>query len=254
MVTAGLLIASVGVVATSPRHGTTTPPTAASRQGPGIAAAPATRSAILIDAPGTTGTVNLGGVTAGLDSVGVEGNLWAPGGPQLSPDIAVGAEPGTAVDGLVVPLVNGLSNGSGDVAVTVPRIASIEPLQVGVSASGAAGVRARTANAVSINATYKLTRGHYYEGRTLVPARLGVTGTYACATPGSGLSVQVTDPFQIANGGFEVDHNLVCDGTTRTCSVSAEMSSDPLGHVEVTADLSKDYRSLAQAERDVNPT
>ena len=110
-------------------------------------------------------------------------------------------------------------------------------------------MRARTANAVSINATYKLTRGHYHEGRTLVPARLGVTGTYACATPGSGLSVQV-----ISNGGFEVDDNLVCDGTTRTWSVSVEMPSDPLGHVEVTADVSKDYRSVAQAERDVNPT
>jgi hypothetical protein len=29
------------------------------------------------------------------------------------------------------------------------------------------------------------------------------------------------------------------------------MSSDPLGHVEVTADLSKDYRSSAEAKHDV---
>jgi hypothetical protein len=214
--------------------------------------APDTQSAILVDAPSTTSTVNLGGVTAGLDDSSVGVDLSAPDGPQLSPDIAVGAEPGTGVDGLVVPLVKGLSNGSGDVGVDVPRLGSIDPIKVDVSASGAVGVRVKTANAVSINPSYKLTKGRYYERRTLVPARLNVTGTYACARAGSGLSVQVTDPFKIANGGFEVDDNLVCDGTTRTWNVSVEMSSDPLGTVEVTAGLSKDYRSVARAQRDVN--
>ncbi len=107
-------------------------------------------------------------------------------------------------------------------------------------------MRVKTANAVGINPIYKLTRGRYYEGGTLVPARLNITGTHACARAGSGLFVQVTDPFKISNEGFEVDDNLVCDGTTRTWNVSVEMSSEPLGTVEVTADLSKDYRSVAQ--------
>ncbi|HWD71354.1 MAG TPA: hypothetical protein VG779_02400 [Actinomycetota bacterium] len=251
--TAGLLIALAGLVATSsPRHVTTRAPAAASARSLRAVRAPDTQSAILVDAPGTTGTVNLGGVTAGLDSVGVEGNLWAPGGPELKPDVAAGVEPGTAVDGVVTPLVKGVSNGSGDVKVDVPRIGSIDPVKVDVSANGAVGVSVKTANAVSIDPSYGLTRGHYFEAGTLVPARLDVTGIYACARAGSDLSVQVTDPFKISNEGFEVDDNLVCDGTTRTWSVSVEMSSDPQGSVEVTADLSKDHRSLAQAQRDVN--
>lgn len=247
LVTTGLLIGLAGLAATSsPRQVTTVTtrlPAPASPQSSRAVPAPDTQGVVLIDAPGTTGTVNLGGVTAGLDDSSFGADLSAPDGPQFSPDIEAGVEPGTAVDGLVVPLVDGLSNGSGDVAVQTPRLATIDPINVDVSAGGAVGLRVKTANAVSINPGYKLTRA--------ARPRLDLTGTYACAKPGSRLFVNDTERFEEDNRGGAVDYVLVCDGTTRTWSVSVQMDSEPQGTVEVTADLTNDQLSLARAERDV---
>lgn len=91
---------------------------------------------VVIDQVDTTGTVNLGGITAGLDSVDVGGDLFGPGGPQLKPDIAVGVEPGSAVDGLVVPLVGGLTGGTGQIVAHTPGIGSLTPIGVNVGVDG----------------------------------------------------------------------------------------------------------------------
>lgn len=107
---------------------------------------------ILVDSPDTTGTVNLGGITAGLDHTGLTVDFGAPGGPQLKPDIAVGAEPGEAIDGLVVPLVKGVMKGSGQVSTHTPTIGSVKSIGVNLGVEG------------KITATV-----HSYEGLLSVP-------------------------------------------------------------------------------------
>lgn len=144
-VTAGALVIAV-VVALLALTGTSSTPRSP---------APAKASAVLVDDVGTTGTVNLGGITAGLDHTDVSIDLTAPDGPRIDPDVALGVEPGSMVDGLV-PLVRGLMNGTGQVALHTPTIGSIKSIGVNLGVDG------------RITATV-----HQYEGLLSTPAHGG---------------------------------------------------------------------------------
>jgi len=100
VMTAELLIIVSGVAAPSSRHGATN----ASRGSPRMAVQAA--GTCLADVPSPTGTLSLGGVSAGLDHAGVRADLLEPGG-HVRADLDVGLEPGKGVDGLVGPLVRG---------------------------------------------------------------------------------------------------------------------------------------------------
>lgn len=124
VVAAGLVVALLGLVAISSPHPAVTPPAAASLVG-------------LRTSTGSPGPlVNLGQVTVGLDSSSVGIIVTPSGGLQINPNIATAVEPGAAVDGLVVPLVNGLTKGTGQLGLHTPNIASVKAIGVNVGAEG----------------------------------------------------------------------------------------------------------------------
>ena len=131
-----LVLALIALAGTSsPRHSATRPVTAGSGQRLGSGAS-GREGYVLVDSPGTSGLVNLGDLTVGLDRSSVSADLSAPGGPQLKPDIACGVEPGAAVDGIAVPLLKGLTQGTGDVAVRTPSIGSMKSIGVDLGGHG----------------------------------------------------------------------------------------------------------------------
>jgi hypothetical protein len=92
--------------------------------------------------PSATGSLGLGCVTAGLDSVGIGADLLAPGGPTLTPNVSLGAEP-CGADGILVPIFTAVANGSDGVTVETPRIGSIQPIEVNVNVTGVVKGRVR---------------------------------------------------------------------------------------------------------------
>ncbi len=155
LVAAGGVLALLGVVAAYLAVGLPENPSATkastSVRIPVDAPAPGPQDAVLLDAPDPTGTLNLGDLTAGMDNLGL-----------------------SVVDGLVVPLVNTLTQGAGDLPIDTPDIGSLAPINVDVAADGAVGASVKAAPWIMID------RRATVLGEKDNTTQLLLHGTYAC--------------------------------------------------------------------------
>ncbi len=178
LVAAGGVLALLGVVAAYLAVGLPENPSATkastSVRIPVDAPAPGPQDAVLLDAPDPTGTLNLGDLTAGMDNLGLSVDTTSPDGLTVTPDIGVGIEPGPLVDGLVVPLVNTLTQGAGDLPIDTPDIGSLAPINVDVAADGAVGASVKAAPWIMID------RRATVLGEKDNTTQLLLHGTYAC--------------------------------------------------------------------------